>query len=48
MVNQNVYLIGVAQDQAELDRVMAHAKDVQYVRRVVNYVRLKDDPARKS
>jgi osmotically-inducible protein OsmY len=48
VVNQNVYLIGVAQDQAELDRVIAHAKDVQYVRRVVNYVRLKDDPARKS
>ena len=48
VVNKSVYLIGVAQDQAELDRVMAHAKDVQYVRRVVNYVRLKDDPARKS
>ncbi len=48
VVNQSVYLIGVAQDQAELDRVIAHAKDVQYVRRVVNYVRLKDDPARKS
>lgn len=48
VVNQNVYLIGVAQDQAELDRVIAHAKDVDYVRRVVNYVRLKDDPARKS
>lgn len=48
VVNQNVYLIGVAQDQAELDRVIAHAKDVDYVRRVLNYVRLKDDPARKS
>ena len=48
VVNQSVYLIGVAQDQAELDRVIAHAKDVDYVRRVVNYVRLKDDPARKS
>ena len=48
VVNQNVYLIGVAQDQAELERVIAHAKDVDYVRRVVNYIRLKDDPARKS
>ncbi len=48
VVNQSVYLIGVARDQAELDRVIAHAKDVDYVRRVVNYVRLRDDPARKS
>jgi hypothetical protein len=38
----------VAQSQAELDRVIAHAKDVSYVRRVVSYVLLKDDPARGS
>ena len=47
-VNQVVYLIGVAQSQAELDRVIAYAKDIAYVRRVVNYVRLKDDPSRAS
>jgi osmotically-inducible protein OsmY len=47
-VNQVVYLIGIAQSQAELDRVIAHAKDIPYVRRVVDYVRLKDDPARAS
>jgi osmotically-inducible protein OsmY len=47
-VNQTVYLIGVAQSQAELDRAIAHAKDIPYVRRVVDYVRLKDDPARAS
>ena len=41
-VNQTVYLIGIAQSQAELDRVVAHAKDIPYVRRVVNYVRVKD------
>lgn len=40
-VNQVVYLIGLAQNQQELDRVVAHAKDVPYVRRVVNYVSLK-------
>ena len=44
VVNQQIYLIGVAQDQAELDRVMAHARDVRYVRRVVNYVRIKEPP----
>jgi len=48
VVNQQVYLIGVAQNQAELDRVMAHAKNVRYVRRVVNYVRIKGAPAPKS
>jgi osmotically-inducible protein OsmY len=47
-VNQVVYLIGVAQSQAELDRVIDYAKDTAYVRRVVSYVRLKDDPARAS
>ena len=44
VVNQQIYLIGVAQDQAELDRVMAHARDVRYVRRVVSYVRIKPPP----
>ena len=48
VVNQQIYLIGIAQDQAELDRVMAHARDVRYVRRVVNYVRIKEPPAPES
>ncbi|MEE8189892.1 MAG: BON domain-containing protein [Kiloniellales bacterium] len=47
-VNQAVYLIGVAQSQAELDRVIAHARDIAYVRRVVNYVRVKAPPAQSS
>jgi osmotically-inducible protein OsmY len=41
-----VYLMGIAQDQAELDRVQNHARNLSYVRRVVSYVRLKDDPRR--
>ena len=48
VVNQQIFLIGVAQSQAELDRVMAHAKDVQYVRRVVSYVRIKGPLAPES
>lgn len=47
-VNKTLYLMGVAQDQAELTRVIGHAKDISYVRKVVSYVRLKDDPARRS
>ena len=48
VVNQHIYLIGIAQDQTELNRVMSHAKDISYVKRITNYVRLKDDPARQS
>ncbi len=42
VVNQSIFLIGIAQDQTELDRVISHAKNLSYVRRVVSYVRLKD------
>ena len=38
-----VYLIGVGQDQAEVQRAIDHARDVPYVRSVENYVRLKGD-----
>ena len=37
--------MGIAQDQAEIDRVTTHARQVRYVRRVVSHVRLKNDPA---
>ena len=36
-----VYLLGVAQNQEELDRVIAHARDLGYVKRVISHVRLK-------
>ncbi len=41
-----VYLMGIAQDQAELDRVTNHARNLGYVRKVVSFVRLKNDPRR--
>lgn len=47
-VNGIVYLMGVAQDQAEMDRVLSHARSVTNVRKVVNYVLLKNDPRRHS
>lgn len=40
-VNGVVYLIGIAQDRRELDRVKAHAANISYVRRVVSHVRIK-------
>ncbi len=35
-----VHLIGIAQSRAELDRVLAHARDVSGVKRVVSHVRI--------
>ena len=38
-VNGTVYLMGIAQSQAELDRVRNTARQLSYVRRIVSYVR---------
>lgn len=43
-----IYLMGIAQSQEELQRVIDHARDVPYVRGVVSYVRLKNDPSRQA
>lgn len=45
-VNQVVYLMGIAQNQEELNRVTNVASSTSYVQRVVSYVRFKDDPRR--
>ncbi len=45
-VNQVVYLMGIAQNQEELNRATNVASATSYVQRVVSYVRLKDDPRR--
>lgn len=39
-VNGVVYIIGTASSQAELDRVVDHARNIADVRRVVSYVRI--------
>lgn len=38
-----IYLMGVAQNKAELQRVIDHARDIPYVYQVVSYVRIKSD-----
>jgi osmotically-inducible protein OsmY len=43
-IDNIVYLIGVGQDKTEVQRVIDHARDVAYVRDVMNYVRVKTDP----
>ena len=47
-VNGVIYLMGVAQDQAEFDRVTNHARNIRYVRKVISHVRLKNDPRRAA
>lgn len=42
-VSGQVYLMGIAQDQTELDKVIHHASNTSGVSKVVSYVRLKDE-----
>ena len=43
-IRSTIYLMGVAQDETERQRVVDHARDIAYVRAVVNRVRLVTDP----
>lgn len=41
-----IYLMGIAQNEAELERVKDHARNIPYARGIVSYVEMKDDPRR--
>lgn len=43
VVGGTVYIMGIARDQEELDRVINLARGISYVREVVSYVRLRTD-----
>ena len=45
-VNSTVYLMGIAQDEEELELVKEHARGIEGVERVVSHVIMKDDPRR--
>ena len=45
-VGGTVFLLGVAQDRAELDRVFQIARDIPNVKRVISHVIMIDDPRR--
>lgn len=47
-VRGQIYVLGIAQDQTERDLVLNNARSIEYVRRVVSYVLLKDDPRRQG
>jgi osmotically-inducible protein OsmY len=42
-VGGTVYLMGIAQDQKELDRVIDYARNAKYVKAVTSYVRLRGE-----
>jgi osmotically-inducible protein OsmY len=44
-VSGTVYLIGIANSQREVDRVIAHARSLGYVKRVISHVRIKKAPS---
>jgi len=44
-VRGKVYLIGLAQNRQELNRVINHARSIDYVQKVVSYVKIKRPPA---
>ena len=43
-----VYLMGIARDEDELERVKAHARQIEYVRGIVSHVRFRSDGATQS
>jgi len=45
-VNGVIYVVGIAQDQAELDKVVDHARRIKNVKQVVSHVVMRDDPRR--
>jgi osmotically-inducible protein OsmY len=47
-VNHIVYILGIAQNQQELDTVTRIASTVRYVDKVVSHVRLKEDVVRED
>ena len=47
-VNGTVYIFGIAQSQAEIDRVQSQARGVANVRRIVSHAVLKNDPGRQE
>lgn len=47
-VGATIYLIGIAQSQEELDRVISQAKTISYVRHIISHVRVKPADAQNT
>ena len=46
-INGVIYVVGIAQDEAELDKVIDHARRIENVKQVVSHVVMKDDARRE-
>jgi osmotically-inducible protein OsmY len=46
-VGGTIYLMGIAQNATELERVRNHARQIKYVRRIVSHAIMKNNPRRK-
>lgn len=45
-INGVIYIVGIATNQSELDRVVDHARRIENVKKVVNHVVMRNDPRR--
>ena len=45
--NRIIYIIGVSQNQEELDKVLSHASNIAGVKKIINLVVDKNSPSRK-
>ena len=41
-VNKHIYLMGIARNSDELERVLAYARAIAYVRRIISHVSVKN------
>jgi osmotically-inducible protein OsmY len=46
VIGGKLYLFGLAQNRAEVERVKDHARETPYVRQIIDHMVLKDDPER--
>ena len=45
---QTIYIIGIAENEEELNNVLDHARTIPSVNKVVSHIILRDDPKRKK
>ena len=46
--NRILYIVGIAQDKKEIDKVLDHASNIAGVKKIINLIKEKNDPERKT
>ena len=44
--NRILYIVGIAQDQEEIKRVLNHASNIAGITKIINLIKEKNDPER--